>query len=318
MRERKGDTRSNARSVGFGSVPKAISQRSPLPERRLESNRWSKSREGDLVRSRTWRRAAAWKVAQDEASAMRRDASAGAMMAWGRSNAATEVRDAERPQSARTMSTAFRDSRILTAYLATDASRARATRDARTRKPTNERARTHMFRVHARPDPRRTVSRAQERMGTARVACPEPSRETGARATDLAISHTRRGADPRDVAVGGDARFREEEAFTSVHDLVHYAIVTSPARRCVAREVHAARAGYSVHPPSPFPRRSDSATFDRVRAADLAPRALLPTNPSRSRASLKQIYHVCTQKGRIAAKRASFPPPPPPSPAHHP
>ena len=194
---------------------------------------------------------------------MRKDASAGAMMAWGRWNAATEVRDVERPQSARTMSTAFRDARILTAYLATDASRARATRGRADAKPADERERALVVsRVHARPDPRRPVSRAQERTGTAREACPEPPRETGARTTNLAMTHTRRGADPRDVAVAGDAGFREEEAFASVHDLVHYAIVTSPARRCVAREVHAAGAGYSVHPPPLFHVVSDSATFD--------------------------------------------------------
>lgn len=97
------------------------------------------------MRSRTWRRAAAWKVARSEASAMRKDASAGAMMAWGRSNAATEVRDAERPQSARTMSTAFRDARILTEYLAKG--RVESARDARTRGRDNReraRARAHL------------------------------------------------------------------------------------------------------------------------------------------------------------------------------
>ena len=72
-----------------------------------------------------------------------------------------------------------------------------------------------------------------------------------------------------------------------------------------------------MHPPSPFPRRSDSATFDRVRAADLAPRALLPTNPSRSRASLKQIYHVCTQKGK-RRETCVLPAATAPSPAHAP
>jgi len=131
----------------------------------------------------------------------------------------------------------------------------------------------------------------------------------GARLATLAASRanaTTRGANamppPSAFAAPAatNAEYREEAAFASVHDLVHYAIISSPAQRCARHRAPSsspfcqhARRDSNCHAFPRFRARRENATSDRR------------LHRSTRRASLRQVYHICETRGRIAHKRAS-------------
>ena len=86
-------------------------------------------------------------------------------------------------------------------------------------------------------------------LGAARAWAPAPGAALASEAPTPA-RHPRDDATRRDVVeechpdasreppsprAAGEPGSRDEEAFASVHDLVHYAILTAPARRCATR-----------------------------------------------------------------------------------
>ena len=102
-------------------------------------------------------------------------------------------------------------------------------------------------------------------LGAARAWAPAPGAALASEAPPPA-RHPRHDATRRDVVeechpdasreppsprAAGEHGSRDEEAFASVHDLVHYAILTAPARRCATRGSERA----ATKPCTPPPRK---------------------------------------------------------------
>ena len=132
----------------------------------------------------------------------------------------------------------------------------------------------------------------------------------GARLATLAASRanaTSRGATMPPLGASGapaaaNAEYREEAAFASVHDLVHYAIISCPAQRCARRR-------QTSSPTSPKRARDTSGRgFPRVRTTRIP-----LTNASR-RSTAGPLSVRCTTYARprgaspssVRHRRASF------------